>query len=185
MADEKQVLVPPETIRQTHIIVKAAQPRSKDEPKKHVVIEVGPQAPIETLTVSAADTLFENEAEMLEDALSASLPGGTYDRLLGYMLQRKASHLVVAHGRGKRESQSERLRAELADAQRLLAQTMLERDELCQESEHWRRCSNEWMERAHKAESQVKSLQALLRKMDQQIILLREYRQEIDALGYD
>ena len=41
---------------------------------------------------------FTFEAKSIERALWHSLPGGTYDRLLGEMLQRKASHFIVAHG---------------------------------------------------------------------------------------
>ena len=41
---------------------------------------------------------FDEQAEAMELALHGSLPGGTYDRLLGRMLERKASHLRLAHG---------------------------------------------------------------------------------------
>lgn len=37
------------------------------------------------------------QARRIEQALALSLPGGVYDRLLGRMLTRKASHLRVAH----------------------------------------------------------------------------------------
>ena len=47
--------------------------------------------------LKAAEALFSKEAECLEEALHASLPGGTYDHLLGKMLARKASHFVVSH----------------------------------------------------------------------------------------
>lgn len=39
---------------------------------------------------------FDEQAEAIELALHGSLPGGTYDRLLGRMLLRKASHFRVA-----------------------------------------------------------------------------------------
>ena len=38
---------------------------------------------------------FDNEAKQLADTLLAVLPGGTYDRLVGYMLAQKASRLLV------------------------------------------------------------------------------------------
>ena len=41
---------------------------------------------------------FTFEAKAIERALWLSLPGGTYDRLLGVMLERKATHFIVAHG---------------------------------------------------------------------------------------
>lgn len=44
------------------------------------------------------DDFFTFEAKAIERTLWLSLPGGTYDRLLGLMLQRKATHFVVAHG---------------------------------------------------------------------------------------
>jgi hypothetical protein len=43
------------------------------------------------------DAVFMHEASQIEEALHDSLPGGTYDRLCGLMLQRKASHFVVSH----------------------------------------------------------------------------------------
>ncbi len=43
------------------------------------------------------DRIFSDDAERLEMELYRSLPGGTYDRLLGKMLGRKASHFVVSH----------------------------------------------------------------------------------------
>ncbi len=42
-------------------------------------------------------SLFKSEAEKLEKILIDSLPGGTYDALLGEMLKRKASCFVVSH----------------------------------------------------------------------------------------
>ena len=40
---------------------------------------------------------FQDDAIALEETLYHNLPGGTYDRLLGLMLTRKASHFVVSH----------------------------------------------------------------------------------------
>jgi len=59
-------------------------------------IEIGVPIPRrETLEEGAF--LFELDAKQLEFALHESLPGGTYDRLLGLMLKRKASHFIVSH----------------------------------------------------------------------------------------
>lgn len=41
---------------------------------------------------------FERNSIALEFLLYHVLPGGTYCRLLGEMLKRKASHFVVSHG---------------------------------------------------------------------------------------
>jgi len=40
---------------------------------------------------------YDEQARMIEEGLYESLPGGTYDRLLGRMLARKASHFRVRH----------------------------------------------------------------------------------------
>ena len=48
-------------------------------------------------SLESAAATFEANAADLEDALYRSLPGGTYDRLLGRMLERKATHFVVSH----------------------------------------------------------------------------------------
>lgn len=48
-------------------------------------------------TIAEADALYANDAELLERVLHDNLPGGTYDRLLGLMLARKATHFRVAH----------------------------------------------------------------------------------------
>ena len=42
--------------------------------------------------------LFNNEAEVLENALSKVLPGGTYNALLCAMMKSKQGHLVVSYG---------------------------------------------------------------------------------------
>ena len=48
-------------------------------------------------TLEEQDKFMQLEAESIEAALYNSLPGGTYDRLLGVMLQHKATHFRVAH----------------------------------------------------------------------------------------
>jgi hypothetical protein len=75
----------------------------------HKAQPTGPQK-IEPVTVVIAETIPEfktlndislfasTEANRLEQALYNSLPGATYDRLLGIMLERKATHFRVAHG---------------------------------------------------------------------------------------
>jgi hypothetical protein len=42
---------------------------------------------------------FEMEAQTIFRALRDSLPGGTFDQLVGLMLQEKASHFIVSHNR--------------------------------------------------------------------------------------
>ncbi len=42
---------------------------------------------------------FDEQGAKLEEALHSVLPGGTYDRLLGCMLTRKASHFVISFGK--------------------------------------------------------------------------------------
>lgn len=59
-------------------------------------------APPEFLTTGAMDEAevnawYEAEARKIERLLYATLPGGTYDKLVGLMLLRKASHFRVSH----------------------------------------------------------------------------------------
>jgi len=49
-------------------------------------------------TPEATNIQFVGNATAIENVLWNTLPGGTYDRLLGLMLKRRASHFVIAHG---------------------------------------------------------------------------------------
>ena len=49
----------------------------------------------ESLEEAAAE--HGEQARFLENVLYSHLPGGTYDRLLGAMLARKATHFRVSH----------------------------------------------------------------------------------------
>lgn len=51
----------------------------------------------EFATLGETDHFAYMEACSIEAALLASLPGATYDRLTGLMLQRKATHFHVPH----------------------------------------------------------------------------------------
>jgi hypothetical protein len=51
-------------------------------------------------TLAEQDAYHDAQATTIETALIESLPGGTYDRLVGRMLERKASHYRVAYGAG-------------------------------------------------------------------------------------
>lgn len=62
-----------------------------------VVVSIETAFPGGIVSLGFADAIFSKEAEALESALYGALPGGTYDRLLGKMLERKATHFVVAH----------------------------------------------------------------------------------------
>lgn len=90
------------------ITIAKAAPTGLDYPTPevhiHVVSEV-PEFPIdchEPMAVQGmmgrAHAFYEEQARQIEEALHGSLPGGTYDRLLGLMLARKASHFRVAFG---------------------------------------------------------------------------------------
>lgn len=59
------------------------------------LFEDSPLRPSDSLEVHHA--FFLKEAAEIEKALYESLPGGTYDRLVGLFLQRKASHFIVSH----------------------------------------------------------------------------------------
>lgn len=45
-----------------------------------------------------SDITMAQDAKHIADALYASLPGGTFDRLIVLLLERKISHFVVRHG---------------------------------------------------------------------------------------
>ena len=48
--------------------------------------------------LAQARRVHEEDAQRIVDALLASLPGGTFDQVVRFMLERKASHLVVPYG---------------------------------------------------------------------------------------
>ena len=86
----------------THVRTLKAQPFA-DEDTRSALIEISQPCPnFDSLPAQAA--MFQAEAERLESALLNSLPGGIYDRLLGAMLQRKASHFIVSWKHLDRES---------------------------------------------------------------------------------
>lgn len=81
-----------------------AQPSYKDDddrtPPVSIVIdtvipELGRNMPTPEFWKEAHHR-FDKEAQMVHEGLK-SLPGGTYDRLLGLMLANKATHFNVAH----------------------------------------------------------------------------------------
>ena len=83
------------------IAVACASPFRGDEPS-HVTIIVGPGMPPEVPMLSAFrkseyESFFQREAQLIEETLHGSLPGGTYDRLMGEMLKRKASVYRVGY----------------------------------------------------------------------------------------
>lgn len=49
------------------------------------------------LAVDRNKELHQSEAQKIEEALIETLPGGTYDALLGLMHARKASQFIVSH----------------------------------------------------------------------------------------
>ena len=53
--------------------------------------------------LSTTGNIFEHDATVVFDALTASLPGGTLDRITVKLLQYRASQLVVAHRKPKQE----------------------------------------------------------------------------------
>lgn len=51
----------------------------------------------EQSSLAKADAVFRSQAITIADALMDSLPGGTLDRLIAILLERKASHFVVPY----------------------------------------------------------------------------------------
>jgi len=77
--------------------VKKAHRTFRDQPVQDVQIIIQDEIPDTSNLESTKNNLhqFQFDAENLEIALINALPGGTYDRLLGAMLQRKASQFIV------------------------------------------------------------------------------------------
>ena len=73
-----------------------AQPIVKSEPVEDVEIAISVEIP-DVPSLDEADKVYSYQAEKLEQILIDTLPGGTYDRLLGFMLARKASYFKVAY----------------------------------------------------------------------------------------
>jgi hypothetical protein len=80
----------------TGIDVRRAGPvGERHVPVVHIVIEEEMPHLRGSETLAQLDARFLEDARVIEKGLIESLPGGTYDRLLGLMLQRKASHFIV------------------------------------------------------------------------------------------
>jgi len=78
------------------IVVNKADPVGK-QLVESVEIRIEAQLP-HTKTLPEAARVYELDAIMLESALHDALPGGTYDRLLALMLNRRASYLAITRG---------------------------------------------------------------------------------------
>ena len=82
-------------VKTNEIEISKAQPIGDDHAPS-LIIRI--EEPLKTQdSIQAADITFYNEAWKLGRALERSLPGGTFDRLLVYLLQRKASQFIVPH----------------------------------------------------------------------------------------
>jgi len=68
-----------------------------EDPVPDLVIEVGRELPY-SMNFLESGRLMMADAVKLEQALYGVLPGGTYDRLLGKLLERKSSHFIVSFG---------------------------------------------------------------------------------------
>jgi hypothetical protein len=76
-----------------------AQRTLKDSPAPDLLIEATREMESDLYdyeSLSELAALFQEQAEQIADALCASLPGGTLDRLLGELLKCKASHFIIA-----------------------------------------------------------------------------------------
>jgi hypothetical protein len=76
------------------IVIAKAQPIG-DQAVLDVIIKITGQLPYHPELADQA-AFMDGQAVKLEAALHGSLPGGTYDRLLATMLERKAGHLRVS-----------------------------------------------------------------------------------------
>jgi hypothetical protein len=80
-----------------HIIIKGAQPDTKDQEREPVYLTITGHFPYAVKAEDFIETRqgFKEDAERVFIALKA-LPGGTFDQLLVLMLQDTASSLIVA-----------------------------------------------------------------------------------------
>lgn len=72
-----------------------AQPSPDVVPSVQILIEQ--EIPSTFSGIQQQDFACDKNAQAIESALYGALPGGVYDRLLGWMLQRKASHFRVTY----------------------------------------------------------------------------------------
>jgi hypothetical protein len=82
------------------VIVAKASPTGANYPTPKGEIDIVDDLPVIASTEDL-DRIFEAHAALIEGLLNETLPGGTYDRLLGRMLARKASHYRVPFGDGR------------------------------------------------------------------------------------
>lgn len=79
----------------TQIEIHKAQPIGKHA-APNVVISIDTTVPSQDTLEEAGEVYFK-DAWLLGNALEESLPGGTFDRLVVYLLQRKVSHFIIPH----------------------------------------------------------------------------------------
>jgi len=74
-----------------------AQRTLKDSPAPDLLIEATREMESgDYKSIDEMQSVLQEQAVRIADALCASLPGGTLDRLLGELLKRKASHFIIA-----------------------------------------------------------------------------------------
>lgn len=62
-----------------------------------LIVEFSEEIPY-PVSIEGSEKLFRDDGRTLEFLLYHALPGGTYDRLLIAMLQRRTSQLIVSYG---------------------------------------------------------------------------------------
>lgn len=78
------------------VIVSKADPAYLGIPIIDMCIEIVGALP-EFDDLADAIRYYDGQAQQIEETLHRALPGGVYDRLVGRMLTRKASHFRIAH----------------------------------------------------------------------------------------
>lgn len=78
------------------IIISKASPIGPDQGIPDTCIEIIGTLP-DMADLEKAGWYYDQQAQEIEEALYRSLPGGTYDRLVGRLLARKATHFRVPH----------------------------------------------------------------------------------------
>lgn len=84
--------------RDTEVLVhRAGAIHNLHVPTVAVILDKEWPEPEPDVTLETLGELFDREARLIAEALIGSLPGGTLDRLVGRLLEYKASHFIVNH----------------------------------------------------------------------------------------
>ena len=80
------------------IVIEKAEPTHGCKPPEDVLISIHRTDGLDDRPVTEVEAVFRDDATAICEALYHSLPGGTFSRLLGLMLKKRASQFIVSFG---------------------------------------------------------------------------------------